>query len=99
MGDAQARLSMQGLLLQVWDTLKRTVLFITHGIDEAIFLADTVYVMSARPGRISARYTVDPARSRGVEVLTDPAFNHLCAEVLRCIRRKARVGPQQRRAG
>jgi NitT/TauT family transport system ATP-binding protein len=47
--DAQTRLSMQELLLSVWDRLKPTVIFVTHDIDEALFLADTVHVMSATP--------------------------------------------------
>ncbi len=88
--DAQTRLSMQELLLQVWDTLKRTVVFITHDIEEAIFLADTVYVMSARPGRISARYAVPLARPRDIAVLTDPRFTALRAAVLHRIRHEAR---------
>ncbi|HET6182431.1 MAG TPA: ABC transporter ATP-binding protein [Acetobacteraceae bacterium] len=90
--DAQTRLSMQELLLHVWDTLKRTVLFITHDIDEAIFLADTVYVMSARPGRISARYEVGLPRPRDIAVLSDPRFNALRGEVLMRVRREAKGG-------
>ncbi len=50
--DAQTRLSMQQLLLDVWQTLNTTVLFVTHDIDEAILLSDRICVMSARPGRI-----------------------------------------------
>jgi len=84
--DAQTRLQMQELLLHVWDTLKRTVVFITHDIDEAIFLADTVYVMSARPGRIQARYAVDLPRPRDAEILTDAGFNALRRDILHEIR-------------
>src|SRR3546814_297894 len=51
--DAQTRLTMQELLLSVWQNLRTTVVFVTHDIDEAILLADTIYVMSARPGRIA----------------------------------------------
>ena len=50
--DAQTRLSMQMLLLNVWERLRTTILFITHDIDEAVFLGDRIYVMTARPGRI-----------------------------------------------
>jgi NitT/TauT family transport system ATP-binding protein len=90
--DAQTRLSMQELLLHVWDTLKRTVVFVTHDIDEAISLADTVYVMSARPGRISARYEVPLGRPRDIAMLADPAFNALRGEVLMRVRREASGG-------
>ncbi len=84
--DAQTRLQMQELLLGVWESLKRTVIFITHDIDEAIFLADTVYVMSARPGRIRSRNPVNLPRPRDVDMLTDPVFNALRRDILHQIR-------------
>ena len=87
--DAQTRLQMQELLLHVWETLKRTVIFITHDIEEAIFLADTVYVMSARPGRIKARHAVPLPRPRDTEMLTDPRFSALRREILHQIREEA----------
>jgi NitT/TauT family transport system ATP-binding protein len=87
--DAQTRLQMQELLLHVWETLKRTVIFITHDIDEAILLADTVYVMSARPGRIRSRNPVDLPRPRDVDMLTDQTFNALRRDILRQIREEA----------
>ena len=65
--DAQTRLSMQQLLLDVWQTLGTTVLFVTHDIDEAILLADRICIMSARPGRITREIAVNcraRARSR-----------------------------------
>ena len=55
--DAQTRLTMQQLLLDVWQQLRKTVIFVTHDIDEAILLADVIYIMSARPGRIPVSYT------------------------------------------
>ncbi len=72
--DAQTRLSMQQLLLDVWQKLKTTVLFVTHDIDEAILLADRVCVMSARPGRITRDIPVDLRRPRSIDDLTNPAF-------------------------
>jgi ABC-type nitrate/sulfonate/bicarbonate transport system ATPase subunit len=72
--DSQTRLEMQQWLLEVWDELDRTVLFVTHDVDEAVFLADRVLVMSPRPGRIVADITVDIARPRGLETLTAPDF-------------------------
>ncbi|MBL8376715.1 MAG: ABC transporter ATP-binding protein [Burkholderiales bacterium] len=73
--DAQTRLTMQDLLLKVWQQLKKTVIFVTHDIDEAILLADTIYVMSARPGRIASRIPVDLPRPRNLDTLTDAHFN------------------------
>lgn len=87
--DAQTRLQMQELLLHVWETLKRTVIFITHDIDEAILLADTVYVMSARPGRIRSRNPVALPRPRTLDLLTDPAFNALRRDLMLQIRDEA----------
>jgi len=87
--DAQTRMQMQELLLHVWDETRGTVLFITHDIDEAIFLADTVYVMTARPGRIRSRIAIDLPRPRSLEVLTDPRFNALRADILHQIREEA----------
>jgi NitT/TauT family transport system ATP-binding protein len=84
--DAQTRLSMQELLLSVWQKLKPTIVFVTHDIDEALFLADTVYVMSARPGRIQARITVPLSRPRTIEDTTGESFNAMKREILRQIR-------------
>jgi NitT/TauT family transport system ATP-binding protein len=87
--DAQTRMQMQELLTHVWDEARGTVLFITHDIDEAIFLADTVYVMTARPGRMRSRIVIDLPRPRSIELLTDPRFNALRADILRQIREEA----------
>lgn len=84
--DAQTRLSMQELLLSVWQQLKPTIVFVTHDIDEALFLADTVYVMSARPGRIQARIQVPLSRPRTIEDTTGESFNAMKREILRQIR-------------
>ncbi len=84
--DAQTRLQMQELLLQVWDRYRKTIVFITHDIDEAILLADTVYVMSARPGRIQARIPIDLPRPRGLSLLTEPGFNALKRQIFELIR-------------
>lgn len=87
--DAQTRMQMQELLTHVWDEARGTVLFITHDIDEAIFLADTVYVMTARPGRMRSRIVIDLPRPRSIDLLTDPRFNALRADILRQIREEA----------
>lgn len=79
--DAQTRITMQNWLLQLWDDFGKTVLFVTHDIDEAIYLSDDIYVFTARPGRIKTKVTVNMERPRKQEDLTSPAFmelkNHL----------------------
>ncbi len=72
--DSQTRSLMQELLLQIWEHSHKTVLFITHDIDEAIFLGDRVHVMTARPGRIKEMVEIDLARPRQVDLLTSPEF-------------------------
>lgn len=80
--DAQTRLTMQELLLSVWQNLRTTVVFVTHDIDEAILLADTIYVMSARPGRIATRIPVPIARPRSLDLITGDIFNELKRDIL-----------------
>jgi ABC-type nitrate/sulfonate/bicarbonate transport system ATPase subunit len=87
--DAQTPLVMQELLLSVWERHRQTVLFITHDIEEALFIADRVSVMTARPGRIKRRLVVDLPRPRAVEVTTSPVFNELKREVLALIREES----------
>ena len=72
--DAQTRLSMQQLLLDVWQSLGTTVLFVTHDIDEAILLADRIHVMTARPGRIMRTIPIALARPRSIASLTSAEF-------------------------
>lgn len=87
--DAQTRTLMQELLLRVWEQRQQTVLFITHDIEEALLLADTVYVMTARPGRIKRRLAVELPRPRSIEVTTSAAFNELKRELLALIREES----------
>ncbi len=87
--DAQTRLVMQELLLSVWERHHQTVLFITHDIEEALLIADSVSVMTARPGRIKKRMVVNLPRPRSVEVTTSPVFNELKREVLALIREES----------
>jgi ABC-type nitrate/sulfonate/bicarbonate transport system ATPase subunit len=75
--DAQTRLIMQSWLLDVWSDLKKTILFVTHDIDEAIYLSDEIHVFSARPGRIKARIDVSLARPRTQEAVTSSEFTAL----------------------
>ncbi|WP_375456904.1 ABC transporter ATP-binding protein [uncultured Methylobacterium sp.] len=83
--DALTRTMMQRWLLDIWARHRRTVLFITHDIDEAIFLGDRVLVMTARPGRVKCAQTVDLPRPRDPSLATTPAFaaikRHLLAQI------------------
>ena len=87
--DSQTRLEMQRWLLKVWSELDRTVLFVTHDVDEAIFLADRVVVMTPRPGRIEAEIPVTIFRPRGLETLTSPEFITLKRRVLELLYQEA----------
>ncbi|WP_230685014.1 ABC transporter ATP-binding protein [Cellulomonas sp. JZ18] len=78
--DAQTREHMQEWLLDLWDDFHKTVLFVTHDIDEAIYLSDRVVVMSARPGRIVAEFDVTLDRPRKPSVVTSAEFVRLKAD-------------------
>jgi ABC-type nitrate/sulfonate/bicarbonate transport system ATPase subunit len=84
--DAQTRTLMQELLLEVWDTYHQSVMFITHDVEEAIFLADTIFVMTSRPGRIKQVVPVPLERPRTLEMLTASAFIKCKRTVLDLIR-------------
>jgi len=75
--DAQTREIMQRELLKIWEVRKKTVLFITHQIDEAVYLADRVLVFGARPGRIKADIPIDFARPRSLHLKRTPEFIEL----------------------
>jgi NitT/TauT family transport system ATP-binding protein len=72
--DAQTRELMQVELIRIWTQARKTVIFITHQIDEAIFLSDRVVVMSARPGTIIADITIDLPRPRDLDLKRTPEF-------------------------
>lgn len=84
--DAQTRLSMQELLLDVWQRLKTTVVFVTHDIDEAVLLADRVCVMSARPARIARQIDIHLPRPRSIDDLTIADFTRYKAEIMQVMR-------------
>jgi ABC-type nitrate/sulfonate/bicarbonate transport system ATPase subunit len=87
--DNQTRSLMQELLLALWESERKTVLFVTHDIEEAIFMASRVVVMSARPGRIKAEVPVALAHPRHYTVKTTPEFSALKAELTEQIRVEA----------
>jgi NitT/TauT family transport system ATP-binding protein len=88
--DAQTREFMQGELTKVWSATRKTVLFITHQNDEAIFLADRVVVMSARPGRIKAVFDIDIPRPRTLHMKREPMFLKYLDEIWTLIEEEVR---------
>jgi len=72
--DGITRADLQQWLLEVWSEVRTTVVLITHDVTEAVFLADRVYVLSPRPGRVAAELAIDLPRPRSLETLETPAF-------------------------
>jgi ABC-type nitrate/sulfonate/bicarbonate transport system ATPase subunit len=87
--DAQTRADMQAWLLDVWDDFKKTVVFVTHDVDEAVYLSDEIVTMSARPGRIIDRCAIDLARPRHRSVVTTAAFTAYKERFLALLHRPA----------
>jgi ABC-type nitrate/sulfonate/bicarbonate transport system ATPase subunit len=80
--DAQTRARMQEWLLQIWSDFKKTVIFVTHDVEEAVYLSDEIYVMEARPGRTKARLRVPLPRPRPRSLALDRSFALLKEECL-----------------
>jgi ABC-type nitrate/sulfonate/bicarbonate transport system ATPase subunit len=95
--DAQTRALMQELLLDVWQRDARTVLFVTHDIDEAIFLADRVLIMSHRPERLRLELPVPLPRPREYSMLATPEFGALKRQVLDIIHEESVLALQHAR--
>ncbi len=92
--DNQTRVLMQELLLGIWESARKTVLFVTHDIDEAIFMANRVVVFSARPGRIKADVPVDLPNPRHYTIKTSPEFMALKARLTEEIRAEAMLAAE-----
>jgi ABC-type nitrate/sulfonate/bicarbonate transport system ATPase subunit len=89
--DAITRAEMQAWLLEIWEEFRRTVLFITHDVEEAVFLSDRVVVMGGPPGAIVASFDVPVSRPRAyADVVTSPEFVHVKHEILDVISRERR---------
>ena len=90
--DAQTRLQMQQMLLRLWHEFHMTVVFVTHDVDEAVFLSDRVVVLTPRPGAIKAELAVDLPRPRTLELLTSPEFTDLKRRALQLLLAEPRAG-------
>ena len=88
--DALTRHQMQDLLTTVWEAHRLTVLFVTHDVEEAVYLSDRVVVMGIAPGRVPATFDVPLPRPRRVEVMESAGFLTLQRDVLKAIREGAR---------
>jgi NitT/TauT family transport system ATP-binding protein len=87
--DSQTRVVMQEILTNMWQRLRISVLFITHDIDEAVFLSDRIYVMTARPGRIKAELPVPLPRPRTPEMTASPEFAAMVRQIKGLIREES----------
>jgi len=92
--DAQTRLQMQELLLEVWNEFGMTILFVTHDIDEAVFLGSRVAMLTRRPGRLKTIIEVDLPRPRKLDVLVSPEFMLLKRNCMALLREET-VGTNQ----
>jgi len=90
--DAQTREVMQTELLNIWSAQKKTVVLITHQIDEAVFLSDRVVVFSARPGQIRAEIPINLPRPRDLAVKRSMEFVRLVDEIWQLIEHEVRLG-------
>ncbi|MEL6644189.1 MAG: ABC transporter ATP-binding protein [Pseudomonadota bacterium] len=90
--DAQTRLMMQESLLDIWNKFGTTVVFVTHDVDEAVFLADRVLIMSAAPGRIIEDVKIDLPRPRSTDLASTPEYikaRQFCLDTIKAESRKA----------
>ncbi|MDQ0207357.1 ABC transporter ATP-binding protein [Alkalicoccobacillus murimartini] len=93
--DAQTRANMQEWLLDLWDDFQKTILFVTHDIDEAIYLSDEIYIMTARPGTVKCRLKVDLARPRKPTITTSKEFIRLKEEALHLLSQEVKKSQKE----
>jgi NitT/TauT family transport system ATP-binding protein len=94
--DAMTRDELDAELLRIWEEKKKTVLFVTHSIQEAVFLSDTVIVMSARPGRLLEMLAIDLPRPRTMEMMSTGKFGEYTLKIRTLL---ARAGGSAKAAG
>jgi NitT/TauT family transport system ATP-binding protein len=91
--DAQTREILQGELLRIWEHYKKTIVFITHSLDEAVYLSDRVAVMTQRPGRVKAIIDIPLARPRSAELRNAPEFVALRQRAWEVLKDEVQFGP------
>jgi NitT/TauT family transport system ATP-binding protein len=94
--DAQTRESLQDELLRIWEATQKTIVFVTHSIEEAVFLADRVIVLSSHPGRLKAIIDVDLPRPRKASVRTTSQFMELRKQLLVLLEATESLHPEAR---
>ena len=92
--DSQTREVMQLELLRIWLQARKTVVFVTHQIDEAVYLSDRVIVLSSRPGRVKEEFVIDISRPRSLEVKRTPRFVSYVDSIWRLLRPSATRGDE-----
>ena len=88
--DAQTRQLMQEELLTIWSAARKTILYVTHNIQEAVYMADRVIVLSRRPGRVLADVPIELKRPRSEEMIGEPAFVHAVERIWSLIKTQAK---------
>jgi ABC-type nitrate/sulfonate/bicarbonate transport system ATPase subunit len=83
--DAQTRGDMQAWLLDIWSEFSKTIVLVTHDVEEAVYLSDEIFVLSSRPGRVRETISVGLSRPRERSIITSPQFADLKAHCLRIL--------------
>jgi NitT/TauT family transport system ATP-binding protein len=94
--DAQNKLLLQEELLRIWEEHKKTVVFITHSVDEAVFLGDRIMVMTAQPGKVKTFVLVPLARPRNImELQKTPEYGELITDIWSSLREEVHRARRQ----
>lgn len=89
--DAQTRFSMCNLLFKIWNKYKKTIIFVTHDIDESIYLADRILVMAKRPGRVKKEFKVNLKRPRTFEITLNQDYLNLKSKIFRLLKEEESI--------
>lgn len=90
--DAQTRIVMQAELMRIWRETRKTMILVTHQIDEAVYLSDRIFVFTARPGRLKEVVSVNLPRPRDIDVKFTPEFIRLTNHIWKLIEEEVRTG-------